>query len=99
MVDGKSEIGLADDNIEKARALLSEKYLILSPHEGDEFAFTKNTTIPLEASTEAEWYVNGKLLGPGVKISLSPAGPGTYDIEARTSQGTRETIRIIISEQ
>ena len=103
-IDGKLEYGLPEDNVENAKNLLSEKSLILNPHEGDTFKFEANTEIKLEARTSVKWYSYNStypggyelFLGEGKKISFHPISPDTYVIRAVSFE--EEIIKIKVTE-
>lgn len=92
------DYGLANDDFEKNKNLLTENNLILNPHDGDTFLLEKNTAIPLKARECADWKVNGTSFGNGEKLIFSPREVGEYMIEA-TTQNSKESVKIFVEEE
>ena len=91
------EWGLPSDIVEDHDRLLLEDRLITTPHEGDTFERTQNTTIPLHARTEVLWSVNGKTSGEFDTVNFKPTKSGNYEISAKDSRtGKTEYIQIKI---
>lgn len=88
MVDGTLTYGLPGEQEEAHRDLLFKERLILSPHEGDVILLEDQTEIPLTAAEEADWFVDGMLIGQGKTILFAPAEAKRYEI--RAVRGERE---------
>lgn len=93
---GTIEYGLDGDNYERARAIMQNDRIVISPHDGDVFAFEPEMTIPLETKNDIDWYIDGQLTGRGKKISWKPAEPGTYHIGAKGHQAGEQSISITV---
>ncbi len=92
------EWGLPGDNVASATELLLDTDLILHPHDTDSFAYSTTTVVPLRASTEVDWYINGTKLKTGTEASFTPDAIGVYEIMAiDTKTGQREILTIRIS--
>lgn len=95
-----AEYGLKGDDYEEQKMMLMKNGLILNPHENDVFLLEENTQIPLTASENAEWKVNGKFIGEGNKIIFSPRALGKYEIEATSPEsGKTEIINITLEKE
>lgn len=98
--DGNLEYGLASDDYQKIKNILLEKdqSLILLPHDGDNFLLEANTRIILRARQEADWFINGELLGHGQEQIFTPKSIGQYQIKAQSPAGQSEEITIFLNE-
>jgi penicillin-binding protein 1C len=83
-VDRTETFGLSGDNVKFARNIMLKDTLILHPHQGDLFLLEKDTQIPLIATKEAEWFLNGKSIGIGEKIYFTPTRIGHFELSAKT---------------
>lgn len=80
----------------KSNDLPPDDKLILNPQDQSEFFVGKQKLIPLEASVEVTWEINGKSYG-GVNYFL-PVVAGTYGIKA-IGKDSEETIEIHVIEE
>lgn len=92
------EYGLPGDDFEKAKNLLisEEKSLISSPHDGDIFLLEDSTKIPLTASSEVDWYIDGELLGKGIEAVFEPKETGNFTIQAEEANGERQEVEVVV---
>lgn len=95
--DNNLEYGLVGDDYKKARDMMIQNRLIISPHDGDQFALNPLPEIPLRASRSVKWSVNKKDLGEGSEVIFKPAETGEYELRAEDTTGQIETIRISIN--
>jgi len=96
-VKNSSEWGLPDDSVEEHRNLLLDDTLIQSPHHNDIFEYFPNLSIPLKASKEVEWTVNGKILATSKEEFFRPQDIINYEIIAVDKEtGKREVIKISV---
>jgi len=95
-VDGVETFGLKDDNVAFARDIMLKDVLIFHPHNGDTFLLETHAQIPLIASKQAEWFLDGKPLGTGEKIYFTPVRAGHFEISARAGSKTE---RIVVEVQ
>lgn len=77
--------GLEGDDTEKAKNILLENTLILSPHDGDVFTYIKGMVVPLRARGTVRWYVNGEAIGEGDEILWNPSKASAYRVTARNN--------------
>ncbi len=89
--------GLADDDVETARGLLTEKTLLVFPHEGDTFLYTDGMRIPLTASAVVTWEINSMPYIPK-NGAWYPTHAGTYTLTA-TAGKQREQIHVVVSSE
>lgn len=94
-VEDSNEWGLHDDTIEEHRNLLTRDSLIVSPYENDSYEYFADMTIPLRASKEVVWSVNGKELGTGTVVEFRPDAIGRYEIDATEKTSNRREIIVI----
>jgi len=73
-----SSFGLQDDDAELARSLMRSGSIILEPHNGDVMQYEEGMTVPLRATTDLRWSVNGNLLGVGKELFWTPKSAGSY---------------------
>ncbi len=92
------DFALAGDNYSEARNILIKDKLILTPHDGDKFLLQPGTTLPLSASADVTWSINGKFFGKGQKLTWPAKQAGNYTITAETADGKKEQIIILINE-
>jgi membrane peptidoglycan carboxypeptidase len=98
-LDTGMEWGLKDDTPDNHKDLLISDTLIHTPHNGDRFELTDTTTIPLVASKEVSWEINGQSYSKGREVTFHPDALGTYDITASDETlHRRETISITFTE-
>lgn len=95
-IESSLDFGLLDDNISVRRYLLSEKSLIVSPHDGDALLVEKGNGLKFIASTEVSWYVDDEYIGKGIIKHFIPKEPRIYAITAERS-GKSESIKIRVS--
>ncbi len=97
-VGDTTDFGFPGENVAAHRnLLLANQSLITSPHQGDVFELEADTVIPLIASQVVSWYVDGELYASKTsELNFHPTEPKTYTIEAVTSSGKREKIRITL---
>ena len=93
------DFGLADDNYQTARNIMLTNNLILSPHDGDKYLLLPGTTIPLSASEDVTWSVNGTIFAKSQKTFWPPTAPGSYTITAEPSDGKKEQVTISINKE
>lgn len=96
--NGKMEYGLSGDDFEKQKNLMTEKNLIIRPHDRDEFLFTEGASVVLEASESVEWSINGKVFGEGERYIFRPDMAETYKILAK-GKNKEESVVIYINEE
>lgn len=98
--NGQFEYGLRSDDYQKAKNALKERdrSFVLFPHDGDTFLLNETTEIPLEAATEASWYLNNVFFGKGKKLPFAPKETGVYRIKAK-SDSFEEEITVIIGRE
>ncbi len=91
---------MPNDDYQKAKNTLKEKdrSFVLFPHDGDTFLLNETTEIPLEAATEASWYLNNVFFGKGKKLPFAPKETGVYRIKAK-SDSFEEEITVIIGRE
>ncbi len=94
---GSIEYGLVGDNYKHQKNLILNPSLILTPHQGDKYLLQKNTTIPLTASKEVDWYVDNKLISHSTTTNWQPKEAGKYKITAASNEGKKEEISIEIN--
>jgi membrane carboxypeptidase/penicillin-binding protein PbpC len=94
-IGSKIEYGLPDDDVKFAQNLLTEKALIINPHDKDTFSFEPGMTIILTSGELVKWYADENFIGEGVKIQFQPKNVGTYTIHA-VGQTKKETVEIMI---
>ncbi|MDO8590943.1 MAG: transglycosylase domain-containing protein [bacterium] len=95
-IANKLEFGLPNDDVKMKQNLLSDKSLIINPHEGDTFSFESGMQIPLKSNSPASWYSDEELIGRGETVSFYPSTPKTYSIRAITaSKEESVTIRVV----
>jgi membrane carboxypeptidase/penicillin-binding protein PbpC len=70
--------------------------LILSIHPGDTFELIPNMTIPLRATQEVAWSVDGQPHDTATESGFTPENNGSYEIMATTQNGQREIVTIEI---
>jgi len=92
-IGDKVEYGLPGDDVKSAQNLLTEKSLILNPHDGDTFSFEAGMVIALKSNEPVRWYANDNFLGQDAEISFKPREVGTYTIRA-VGQNFEETVTI-----
>jgi len=91
--------GLPGDVVAEHEHVLSDSALIISPHEGDIFSVPggqNNISIPLEATSDVDWYDSGTYIGHGKRLIFSPTLPGRYKIRAVNESGQDETVSFIV---
>lgn len=93
---GSIEYGLARDDYEAAKMLMSEYSLITYPHQGDTFIFDQKTSIPLRASRNVQWFINAIPVNHGLEFRWHPPQPGAYTIRAYDEAGISERVTIHI---
>ncbi|MEY3783706.1 MAG: hypothetical protein RLZZ230_28 [Candidatus Parcubacteria bacterium] len=99
-INRNEEWGLPADIVSEHQSLLTTDNLIISIHQGDVFALTENTTIPLKARKIVTWTVNGQSLAEGTETIFHPTETGNYEIEAIDVLGEkRERLTITITTQ
>jgi membrane carboxypeptidase/penicillin-binding protein PbpC len=91
-IDNSLEWGLPDDDVQQNRELLRKDTIIMSPHADDSFEFFTGMTIPLRATKEVEWFLNGNSLGRHTETEFSPTAAGTYELMAVETQSSRREI-------
>jgi len=98
--NGQFEYGLRSDDYQKAKNTLKgkDRSFVLFPHDGDTFLLNETTEIPLEAATEASWYLNNVFFGNGKKLPFAPKETGVYRIKAK-SDSFEEEITVIIGRE
>lgn len=92
------ESGLSRDDYEKNKNILLDNQLILKPHNNDIFLLNEDAKIILQSQENAEWLVDGKIIGQGKKQIFSPQKIGKYKITAKTNGGD-ESVEIIVKEE
>jgi|GEM_PF-438454 len=99
LIDYPTELGLLrglrGDRVKEMRDSLLSQRLIHFPHQGDIFSLDSQTVITFRASVSVDWYINGKLLGSGVKYTYSPKQAGELSISAKRG-AQEETLTITI---
>ena len=88
---------LPGENVNDHAHLLAEQSLILSPHDGDTLLYTPGMSIPLRASRECTWSLEGT--GTIRNGYFYPEGSGAYTVSATADDGTRDTVSIRVDEQ
>lgn len=97
-IGNSSEWGLPEDIADEHQNLLLSESIIQNPHNNDSFEFFAGTSIPLRASQEVTWTVNGTVLGTGKTIEFHPTKSGRYEITAQdTDSDKREIISIDVA--
>lgn len=94
-IEGSDEWGLPTDIPSEHTSLLTQDQLITSPHEGDIFALTEETIIPLRASEIVTWSINGEVVTTDTEAKLQPTETGNYEIMAELPDGDRREIIIV----
>jgi membrane peptidoglycan carboxypeptidase len=98
-INNSIEFGIkGDTNIDEYRNAMSDDILITHPHDRDIFEFSTTTVIPFKAQRDADWYVNGVIMGHGKVIDFKPDTSGTFDIEAIDKNGDSNNREIILIE-
>lgn len=95
------EWGLREDDPATYRAQLLQDTLIKSPYQNDSFEFFVGMTIPLRATKEVDWFLNGNSLGRHRDTQLSPTAAGTFELMAVDPESKRReiiTLNIITSQ-
>ena len=100
------EFGLKDDNFSLAQNIIEnqDKDFILNPHDGDIFAFDKNSKLLFKAKEIAAWKIkspgetNWQTLASGQSVEFSPKKEGRYQITA-SSKTQSQTISIYFTLQ
>ncbi|MDR3642769.1 MAG: transglycosylase domain-containing protein [Candidatus Doudnabacteria bacterium] len=93
------DFGLDGDDYNTIRNIMLKNNLILSPHQDDKYLLLPGTTIPLSASQEVTWSVNGQFFAKSQKSFWPPPSPGTYTISAESSDGKTEQVTININKK
>lgn len=94
--DDGIEFGLNGDDYEQRKQIMKEDTLILSPHNLDHILLEPKTTIPLEASSPVQWFVNNESLSSESKTTFKPKAKGTYKITAQTPDGKKAEVTIFL---
>lgn len=92
-IKGSIDFALLDDVIEEHQNLLKDDAIILSPQDGDTFLIEVRTVIPLLASQEAQWHVDGEYYSSGERVMYTPT-IGDHKIKATDTDGATHEILI-----
>ncbi len=95
--DHSLEWGLRDDDPVRLRTILLDESLIHSPHDGDVYALTHTTSIPLRATTQVDWFIDDIFLSTGNLATWRPPKTGTFTITATSVYEPTRTETITIS--
>ena len=77
------EYGLENDDYEKAKNIMLDDNLILSPHDGDTFLWEDGMQITLSAREKVEWLINDEKIGEGEKVFWKVEKKGSYVIKGK----------------
>ncbi len=97
--EGTLVYGLKNDNYKRAKNLLKDTALILSPHDGDRILFTPDTIIPFSSTKQVKWAVNGHTIGISQQLAWKPDAPGTYTITAHANQSSERIVVTITKDE
>ncbi len=96
---GSIEYGLPGDDYTASRAIMSRTSLIQNPHDGDTIELAGGTIIPLKASEEVDWFIDGVFRAHSQEATFAPTRTGKFSIEARGSSASQTaTIFLTTSE-
>lgn len=86
-------------NVDDTRQVMLKHNLILTPHDGDSFLLQPGTTIPLSASEDVDWTINGKLMSHGKNFTWHPTTTGSFVINASTGSDKKEEITVFLNQE
>ena len=95
--EGES-FGLQEDDIARARLIMSHSGVVLEPHDQDVLLYQRGMSVPLRSRVPLAWSVDGKLLGEGEELFWNPIRSGEYLLTAKAAGGKVVTLHIHITE-
>ena len=95
--DNNIEYGLASDDYNKFKNLLTNDSMILKPHNNDEFELESTTQIPLQSDSVIKWYINNEYQSTSKEYIFKPETTGLYKIKAIDENEKQEEINIYIN--
>lgn len=91
------EYGLASDDYNNFKNLLTNNSMILKPHNNDEFELEKTTQIPLQSDSIVKWYINNEYQSTSKEYIFQPETTGLYKIKAIDENEKQEEVNIYIN--
>ena len=94
------EWGLRDDNPVYVRTFLLDRSIIQMPHANDVYSLAHTTSIPLQANSLVDWYIDEEFIITDQQTRWQPNATGTFAITATSLHDSlkTETIKVIITE-
>ncbi len=93
------DFALAGDDYNTARQIMLKPQLILNPHDNDQLLFQPGASIPLSASTDVDWTINGQFFAHAQKTFYPITKSGSLTIKATSTDGKTQQVTININKE